>query len=514
MPPILSLITAEQFKLITEGADLPVFIQGIAGSGKTVVALHRISWLLLEKNLEAKNCLILVKSPLLNSYIKNSCSLIDSDLEEIHTFKFDEWVEKCLGTLIQNISIPYNTENPDNITNQKISTPRSIFRLKNSSGFIHSLKNELRRAKEHTDNLDLNLIKAIYLKALSDHRTIIENDETKLINKELVDNSLKYTTEQFEKNYYSSLDKVIFLLIKQELSSQFENHLQQKDRYEHIFTDEVQDFSLPELLVIMNSVKEKNSLTMVGDVSQSLTDSFPGWNKVLKIWGEIHRSSNTSNGQQTIAQQTSGQQLNEKNIIKLSVSHRSTAQIMQLAEYVRDSRRAEIIAQKSPKEGVRIGRVPIWFRCPNEQKAFGAMSDWVLKAQEKYPNSATAILCKDRATAKYLAKLLEPRFGASVRLVDDNTTTIEEGLLVAQIADIKGLEFFNVLLWNPSKRNYNDQIIDRNLLYTAITRAEENLAIVSYERESEFLPKFSGVGTNNGNELIRGFDLREEDEQN
>ena len=50
LPSILSLITKEQFELITSDSERPVIIQGSAGSGKTTVALHRLAWLLHEKN--------------------------------------------------------------------------------------------------------------------------------------------------------------------------------------------------------------------------------------------------------------------------------------------------------------------------------------------------------------------------------------------------------------------------------------------------------------------------------
>jgi len=50
LPNILSLITKDQFELITSDPKRPVIIQGSAGSGKTTVALHRLAWLLHEEN--------------------------------------------------------------------------------------------------------------------------------------------------------------------------------------------------------------------------------------------------------------------------------------------------------------------------------------------------------------------------------------------------------------------------------------------------------------------------------
>ncbi len=55
LPDVLSLITPEQFRSITEDAKTAILIQGIAGSGKTTVALYRLSWLLNEGNSDISN---------------------------------------------------------------------------------------------------------------------------------------------------------------------------------------------------------------------------------------------------------------------------------------------------------------------------------------------------------------------------------------------------------------------------------------------------------------------------
>ena len=46
LPDLISLLTPEQYELITQKTSEPLIIQGRAGSGKTSVALHRVAWLL------------------------------------------------------------------------------------------------------------------------------------------------------------------------------------------------------------------------------------------------------------------------------------------------------------------------------------------------------------------------------------------------------------------------------------------------------------------------------------
>src|SRR5690606_28249776 len=91
MRDVLSLISAEQFRAITEAANTAVLIQGIAGSGKTTVALHRLAWLLdpFNSELKADECLVLAQTSSLKTYIKNT--LDGLNVENIKVQKFDEW---------------------------------------------------------------------------------------------------------------------------------------------------------------------------------------------------------------------------------------------------------------------------------------------------------------------------------------------------------------------------------------------------------------------------------------
>jgi DNA helicase IV len=134
--------------------------------------------------------------------------------------------------------------------------------------------------------------------------------------------------------------------------------------------------------------------------------------------------------------------------------------------------------------------------------------DWLTRASQKYPGSLAAVLCRNSAEAKYAYRLLQPTFGPLLRLGDEHSFTFYEGIVVASAEQVKGLEFTNVLLWNPSKERYPKDDMHRNLLYTAITRAEENLAVVTWNKPSEILPAF-------GSSYFRAFDLtiRDEGEQ-
>ena len=60
-------------------------------------------------------------------------------------------------------------------------------------------------------------------------------------------------------------------------------------------------------------------------------------------------------------------------------------------------------------------------------------------------------------------------------------------MLVADINQIKGLEFFNVLVWDSAEKFYPDNQLSRRQLYVAATRAEENLCFVHWGKGSGLL---------------------------
>jgi DNA helicase-2/ATP-dependent DNA helicase PcrA len=91
LPNILTLITREQFEMITTDPDQPVIIQGSAGSGKTTVALHRLGWLLHKRNSHARaeNTRVIVMNKSLQVYV--SSTLPSMGVNGVETITFNSW---------------------------------------------------------------------------------------------------------------------------------------------------------------------------------------------------------------------------------------------------------------------------------------------------------------------------------------------------------------------------------------------------------------------------------------
>ena len=136
----------------------------------------------------------------------------------------------------------------------------------------------------------------------------------------------------------------------------------------------------------------------------------------------------------------------------------------------------------------RSGRAPIWFKCFNENTGVKQSINWIRKVKEKFPEQNLAVLCKDDSEAKLVASLLEPSFGGAVNLFSKYERVGNvSGIQVAPIEASKGLEFFAVLIWNPTEKDYPKSEASKKALYTAITRSSELVCFTTWGRYSPLL---------------------------
>lgn len=470
LPEILSLITPSQFKMITEDAETAILIQGIAGSGKTTVALHRLAWLLHEDNsaLENHECLIVVLSNTLKRYILNSLPSVGISGIKVQTFH--EWA----GDTIKFISgeATFQMLRPDS------PAPHAVDRVKRSMALLKSLESYVAKQSDKIYKAKLSDLRGDILAILSDHRTIIENDETKLLDREVITAAFERTKANFRDGIYDLSDDALLLRLYEMKVGNIVLPDGKLGRLRHIVVDEVQDLSPLELACLVGATSDIRNMTIVGDTSQNLdsTATFPGWDKLQKHW----------NFKDSVSK-----------YLSLTISHRSTLPIMKLADHIQD---------RSTVTDARMGRVPIWFKTKNEQHGIESVLRWLKKAQELYPNMLTAVICRDPEEAKFAYRMLQPTFGPVARLGDQYTFSFEEGIIITDVRQVKGLEFHSVLLWNPTSRSYPRNALSQNLLYVAVTRAEENLCLVTWQRPSDLLPPLTS-------RLVRGVDLTIEDEE-
>jgi DNA helicase-2/ATP-dependent DNA helicase PcrA len=469
LPEILSLITAEQFRSITVDANTAVLIQGVAGSGKTTVALHRLAWLLHPDNspLRPRDVAIVVLSPALRAYIENSLSSVG--VSDVPVRTYHEWAWRSLKTLADSKDIQ--------VTRTSTPPPLAATRVKRSLALLKALESTPRTSGNST--LRLAELRDELLAILSRPEEILARDDSRTISRETIELAHKRTQENFANESLDWEDDALLLRLFQLRAGGTLTNAGTIGTYGHLIIDEVQDLSPLELATVISAVKDHKDLTLVGDTAQNLdvTQSFPGWEALRRHW---NFSADMSR------------------YISLEVSHRSTLPIMRLADSIQ---------RRDLSRTGRHGRTPIWFRCRNESQGIEHVLKWLTKASELFPTKIAAVICATPQDAHFAYKMLQPTFGPRVRRGDSYSFSFEEGILVTDVRQVKGLEFYSVLLWNPSARSYGSDELGQNLLYVAVTRAEENLCLVTWERPAKALPPFGA------SRLVRAMDMTIRDEE-
>ena len=442
LPPILSLITPEQFGLITKDPKKPMVIQGIAGSGKTTVALHRLAWLLHKDNgvdIEPSKCLVVMFNRSLKAYIETTLPELNIHGVPIRTFY--QWANQLTTELV----------GPRPVGVFKKSRELEIFKS-SSICLEYLLKYVTQNPKRNTQNFIADLFHFFDFLAGQDlfwpKWELIRGqlkEQAKMQLCEAMDDPLILHLIFAEKGYYPAKSAASLALC------------------DHIVIDEVQDFGLVEIRALLNAVDPKRTVTLVGDIAQKIVmgRNFDSWEEMLRDSG-----------------------FSETSPIQLNVSHRSTQEIMELASRLRGQENGQ-----TQFKATRKGPAPTFLPTQGPEVLPNFVGQWISERVAENPRSLSAVICRWPKEAQALVERLRNLGHASVRLGHRDAFTFSPGVVVTNVHQVKGLEFRNVLIVNPTEENYRPESEEeRNLLYVAATRAERRLDFIGYGRLSRLLP--------------------------
>ncbi len=93
---IVATIQSNQNKIIRAPIDKPLIVQGVAGSGKTTIALHRIAYLIYnyDKNFKPENFMIIAPNSFFLDYISNI--LPDLGVENVRQYTYENFAYEIL----------------------------------------------------------------------------------------------------------------------------------------------------------------------------------------------------------------------------------------------------------------------------------------------------------------------------------------------------------------------------------------------------------------------------------
>ena len=508
LPNILSLITKDQYEMITTDPNRPVIIQGSAGSGKTTVALHRLAWLLHENNSSVKSdrTRVVVMNRSLAVYV--SATLPSMGINDVQTttfnswalsiirksvrgqpfFKFlnipsfveeikfsesilkalDGWIEKQVLNLDEEIHRQFSNRKTYQETWKKGKDKSLLPRLRDFSYEIKTSKlpeaekqQKLAFVKKQISLLE-DYVQDLYnLLSDSEHLKKYLPSDPKL------NSNLDYLKRLTQKNRLKKnldyFDMSLVLRLIQLKNGGLPDGRGGTILLDHIVIDEAQDFGPVEFAIMMDAVDDKRQVTIVGDVSQKIlfARKFIGWNKIVETIG-----------------------LDEDAIIQLEVSFRCTVPIMTLAHKV---------AGDPKKVQGRAGSDPVWQRAENYIDLIETLADWSRGLLRVDPYKLIALVCRYPKQAMELKEELDAYLPGEVRLGHRDQFSFEPGILVTNIHQVKGLEFDSVALVEPDEDNYPAQKEEsRNMIYVGITRTQEDLLLAT-------IRPYSGVLTGNKN---------------
>lgn len=213
--------------------------------------------------------------------------------------------------------------------------------------------------------------------------------------------------------------------------------------------DEAEDFSLFELFVAGQLLRETASVTLAGDEAQQTTSSFAGWAAAL----EALRVGGAAT-------------------IRLPTSYRCPRPVAELAR--------RLLGDLGPEGPVRAARegAPVGvFRLRNEAQAHlflaGALGDLV----EREPRASVGVIAATPDSARRFHALLVDL--PEARLVVHGEFGFEPGIDVTHVDDVKGLEFDYVVVPDATAAAYPDANEARRRLHVAVTRTSHQLWLVS-----------------------------------
>jgi len=225
------------------------------------------------------------------------------------------------------------------------------------------------------------------------------------------------------------------------------------DHVKHLLVDEMQDYTAVQYAVLNRLFSCKK--TILGDVNQKVNPfSASSSDDIARVF---------PNGDS----------------VKLVRSYRSTIEITNFAQRI--SRNPELIAME------RHGDEPQVLRLDSNIDEANAIKEMLYAFNESNYQSL-GILCKtfDQASTLYDHLKGDKAFELPFTLLDAESTSFKNGIIITTVHLSKGLEFDNVIVPFVSDRNYRTAV-DRSMLYIACTRAMHKLTLTYAKSVTAFV---------------------------
>lgn len=493
MRDIVATIQKEQNQLVRNEKSDVLIIEGVAGSGKTSIALHRIAYFLYRyrKEISADNFLILSPNGVFIDYISEV--LPELGERNIRNVELNDLGAAYLPRHVKAQDPSLQTERF--LSGKDEAWKRRVL-FKAAPEFVDSMDRYLeecdrRNFRKKKYVYEEGFLPAEFIYRLYEVRKNLPVYERMREMAEILSQELriqrrytgpgsrkneieKWLLEQYRHNTALALYQDFYRWLgKEELLKAKDNgeieaadifpllyvrlYLEgspKKEDIRYLIVDEMQDYT-PIQYAVLNKLFPCKK-TMLGDFSQNLVPFAPQSSGFMK---RLYPNAQ---------------------MVSIRKSYRSTYEIMQFAGKLKKTVPMEVVE--------RHGEEPALIACAHREEE----RDRVLKLlRESAAGGEDAprlgLLTKDQEQAKEWYAYLKKHLGSKVSLLSADQKEFYEGITAAPISLVKGLEFDEVVVPDVCREQYISEY-HRSLLYVACTRATQKLTLLWTGEKSPLLP--------------------------
>ena len=503
MKAIVETIQHEQDVVIRDMENDLLMVQGVAGSGKTSIALHRAAYLMyqgLQTKLSANNIMIISPNSIFEQYISNVLpelgedNVISSVFEDILSELLNGRKIQSRNDFLENLivnskykeisrnSIEFKTSSffREILDQFLIDIPRQWIEFEDVyyegkcvvSGQI--LKDKILGRPETPLGIKLEQLEDYILEQIfgtgkgrghKEEKNLIKQEIQKFIKIDIVElykilfsneayfysllqnsnpsqnikNIWKYTKENLEADSLYYDDAIAIAYLYLKIYG--------TNKYKNIkqvVIDEAQDY-YPLQYEIFNLLFSNAKFTILGDMKQTLAKK-----EDISFYEQIQKILNKK----------------KSSLIMFDKSFRCTNEILNFS--------LKFIEQSSQiKSFNRNGDSPKVYIADNSEIFIDEIVKEIKLCQEKGFQSI-CLICKTEKNSTYLFNKIKHKL--DIQLIKNGSVSDLQGVFILPVYMSKGLEFDTVLICDADSQNYHDED-DKNLLYVACTRALHKLSL-------------------------------------
>lgn len=485
MKNIVATIQREQNQIIRNEDIRTLIIQGVAGSGKTSIALHRIAYLLytFRDSISSKDILIISPNKVFSDYISNVLpelgeeTVPETSMEQIlsgvleHKYKYqtyfglvNELLEKPSSSLIDRIAYKASFGFISELDKFILHIENTYFKAADvkltkyitipapfiEEQYLRFNRYPIRRRFDAMADYMLDMLKIQYAFTVTTAGRNLLKKEIRLMfagnnDIQVYKDFFKWTNNpgmfKMRKGHtleYSDLAPLAYLHLA------LEGNGNQPFRVKHLLIDEMQDYSPIQYKVIQKLFPCRK--TVLGDAGQSVNPY----------------GSSTA--------ETIQKSLTASEIMKLCKSYRSTFEITDFAQKIHPNAELEPVARHGEKPQI------LQFGSAVEELS-GIMG--LISTYRKSGYKSLGIICKTEQQARKMADMLKS-YANDISFLSSQSSAFVQGIVITSAHMAKGLEFNEVIIPQTDERNYRSEI-DKSMLYVAVTRAMHRLTLTFHE---------------------------------